>query len=145
MYRPPPTVYRYACIMHATAQNKARSQASNAAKATTDQTDQKEPKPQNQKEKQKGLGANPGHETSQNSHSPSDKTFCEVTSLGPFLGGQLLVRYVAIAPLSGSALHIFKLHFCKCIRPLPGIVADSTWQHSGVALWPIWSSQTPIP
>ena len=56
-----------------------------------------------------------------------------------------MVRYVAIAPLSGSALHIFRLHFCKCIRPLPGIVADSTWQHSCMALWPAWSSQTPIP
>ena len=70
---PPPSFCGYACIMHATAQNKARarSQASNAAKAT-DQTDHEEPKknnPQNQKEKQKGLGANPGHTQSQNSQS----------------------------------------------------------------------------
>ena len=67
---PPPSVSNYACFTHAK-QQEQRSQASNAAKATTnDQTDQKgtKGKPQNQNEKQKGLGANPGHKQSQNSH-----------------------------------------------------------------------------
>ena len=77
MYCPPPSVSCYACIMHATAQQSKSEEPSTAAKAKnqTDQTDQerKTPKPER---KQKGLGANPGLETSQNSHSPSAKTFC---------------------------------------------------------------------
>ena len=65
----------YACIPQS---NKARSQASNAAKATTtDQTDQKE-EPQNQEEKQKGLGANPGHKQSQNSHTETQNSISQV-------------------------------------------------------------------
>ena len=47
----------------------------------------------------------------------------------PGRSGPLLLSYVAISPLSGSAFHIFKLHFCKCIRPLPGIVAANGLQH----------------
>ena len=62
MYRPPPSVSCYACIMHAYRKTK-RSQASNAAKATTTRpTDQEEPKKTPKPERrQKGLGADPGH------------------------------------------------------------------------------------
>ena len=51
---------------------------------------------------------------------------------------------------------MLRLHFCKCIPyfdiallqvhlTLPGIVAANELQQFSVALWPEWSSQTPIP
>ena len=144
MYCPPPSVSCYACIMHAYRKTK-QSQASNAAKATTTRpTDQKEPrrKPQNQKERQKGLGANPGHETIPEFTLPLRQDLLQ-SLLGPFRGSQWWFA-------------MLRLHFCKCIPyfdiallqvhlTLPGIVAANDLQHSCVALWPAWSSQTPIP
>ena len=119
----------YACIPQS---NKARSRAATPRRRHQTRPTKKEPKkeePQNQKKKQKGLGANPGHETIPEFTLPLRQDLL-LGHLGPFRGSQMVVRYVAIAPLSGSALHIFKLHFCKCIRPLPGIVAaNRTWQH----------------
>ena len=55
-----------------------------------------------------------------------------------------------------SCFAMLRLHFCKCIPyfdiallqvhlTLPGIVAANELQHFCMALWPVWSSQTPIP
>ena len=59
----------HALYVHATKQGEG-AKRSNASEEDSDQPDRptKKKKPQNQKEEQKGLGANPGHKQSQNSH-----------------------------------------------------------------------------
>ena len=76
---PPPSVSCYACITCACNSNKAKPSEQRREGEEPDRPKQTKEKPPKTEEKQKGLGANPGHETSQNSHSPSDKTFCKVT------------------------------------------------------------------
>ena len=97
----PPCVVMHALNACMQQRNKAKEpKRSNAAKAT-DQTDQEKPKrnPQNQKEKQKGLGANPGLETSQNSHSPLSQ---DLLYLGHFRAGQVhcYSRMLRLHPLA---------------------------------------------
>ena len=121
---PPPTFCGYACIMHATAQNKAKRGAKRATpRRRQTRPTKKEPKrkPQNQKESRRGWVRirdinNP------RIHTPPQPRPSVPWPL-PGRSGPFSLLYVAIAPLSGSAFHILKLHFCKCIRPLPGIVA----------------------
>ena len=66
---PPPSFSCYACIMHATATKRKRGaeRATPRRRQTRPTKRTKKEEPQNQKETQKGLGANPGLETSQNS------------------------------------------------------------------------------
>ena len=96
MYCPPPSVSSYACITHAGNKRKQRLEG----EERPDRPKRTKEEPQNQKEKQKGLGANPGHKRSQNSHSPSDKTFCRVT-LAPS-GKVRSILFIRCCPLGVS-------------------------------------------
>ena len=78
--------------------------------------------------------------TSLNSHSPSDKTFCKVTSWPlPGRSGPFSSCYRALSGMS-CKFAMLRLHFCKCIPyfdiallqvhlTLPGIVAANGLQH----------------
>ena len=64
----------YTCMQQKQQSEGAKHRREGEEPDQTDRPKRRTPKPE--EEKQKGLGANPGLETSQNSHSPSDKTFC---------------------------------------------------------------------
>ena len=98
-------------------QHKKRAKRATPPKRTaTDQT-KKEPKkdPKTRKRSRRGWVRirdinNP------RIHTPP-QTRPSAKSSWPLPGKSVVVRYAAIAPLSGSALHILTLHFCKCIWP----------------------------
>ena len=110
--------------------------------------------PKTKKNQRKGLGANPGHKESQNSHSPSTNAFL---SFSLALSGSDLHSSHRLRPLGVSCkFAMLRLHFCKCIpyfdvallqvhSTLFGYCCCQCTAAFHMALWPIWSSQTPIP
>ena len=141
------TSHRMSLCMHYACNSAKQSRAKRATPRRRQRPDRpkkdQERKPQNQKEGRRGW-VRIRDMKHPRIHTPP-QTRPSAKSPWPLPGRSVVVRYVAIAPLSGSALHILTLHFCKCILPSRGIVVANTLQHSCVALWPTWSSQTPIP
>ena len=141
---PPST--RYACIiLHECMQQKARKRAPPSRTKKTDQEPTKKKTRQNQKKQRKGLGANSRDIKSPIiSHSPSTNAFRNIFSarlgiIGPFSTSMapaqgIITPYLEIAPLNGSAFHIFKLHICNLHWPAWGIVAAIDSQQFLMAL-----------
>ena len=121
----------YACYSN---KAKARSRASNAAKAT-DQTDQKRTKKENPKTRKKRRRGWVRIRDLKHPriHTPPQPRPSVPRPL-PGRSGLFSLLYVAIAPLSGSALHILTLHFCKCICPFRVLMLLMNCSTSGLVL-----------